>query len=271
MRVLRAHGRRGRAAGPAVVLALCAAVTMACGGGPTGVAQSALAPADLLLDPSALPVGFTATELSVAQLVEANASQLKASDATEVSPPQCRPTADARLDPTLNEANSAVLGAQASFGGLVELVTTQSRDIGADIATMTGDCARTETTISNGNLAGTRVVTQHTEMAQPDLGHAADQVEQMLLIKSATTTTLADHSVRTRIDYVGYAVVAGSHASADSARATPVTVGLTVSGDPTEAVAPPAPAPMARPAMPEQDFVSLFGSALTTAVQGRKS
>ncbi|OZC33842.1 hypothetical protein [Gordonia polyisoprenivorans] len=266
MRVGRAHRRRGTTAGPAtLVVGLVAAVTVACGHAPTTVPDLAAAPADLLLDPSTLPVGFTATELSVPQLVDANSTQLQASDATEITPPQCRPTADAKLNPTLTEANSAVLAAQASFGGLVELVTTQMRDIGADVAAMTGACARTQTMITTGNLAGTSIVTEHSEMATPELGKDAEKVEQMLLVKSATTTTLADRSVRTRIDYVGYAIVARPGGAA------PVSVSLTVSGDPTDAVAPPAAPPAAQPPLAEQDFVTLFGSALSVAAAGRKS
>ncbi|WHU46095.1 hypothetical protein QNM97_19110 [Gordonia sp. L191] len=253
-------------AGPAaVVLGLVATVTVACGHAPTTVPDLAAVPADLLLDPSTLPVGFTATELSVSQLVDANSTQLKAADATEVTPQQCRPTADAKLNPTLTEANSAVLAAQASFGGLVELVTTEMRDIGADVAAMIGSCARTQTMITTGNLAGTGIVTVHSEMAAPELGKDAEKVEQMLLVKSATTTTLADRSVRTRIDYVGYAIVARPGGAA------PVSVSLTVSGDPTDAVAPPAPVPTAHAPIAEQDFVTLFGSALSVAAEGRKA
>lgn len=247
------------------VLGFVAVVAVACGPSPQSAPAPGVAPADLLLDPSVLPIGFSTSELSVRDLVEANASQLTTSESTVVTPERCRPTADATLNPTLTEANSAVLAAQSSSGGLVELVTTVQRDIGADVVALTGVCARTETTIRDGNLAGARIVTVHTPMPAPDIGRNADKVEQMLLIASATTTTLADQSVRSRIDYVGYALVA--HRSGGA----PVTLALTVSGDPTAAVAPPAPAPPAQPPISDQEFVTLFGSALTTAVQGRSS
>ncbi|MEP9415192.1 hypothetical protein ABLE92_12705 [Gordonia sp. VNQ95] len=251
--------------GAAVTLSVAMILATGCSQGTTTIPAASVAPADLLLDPAGLPAGFTPVQLPVKQLIDANATQLSAAQSTTVTPQQCRPSADADLNHRLTEADTAVLGAQSGFGNLVELVTMQTRDLGADIAATTGACARTETTIRQGNLAGTTIVTVSTVLPQPPLTDHADDVEQMHVVESATTTTLPDKGVQTAVSYSGYALL--TRPGGVPVR-SPATVSLTVSGETTDAVRPPAPAPVARPPMSREEFVTLFGTAVTTAAQG---
>ncbi|WP_202926652.1 hypothetical protein [Gordonia desulfuricans] len=254
------HGGRGAVR---VVMAIVAVITAGgavagCGAGQAPIPVVGKAPADLILDPGGLPTGFTPSPLTVDQLVAADAASLKAAANTTIVPEQCRPTADAALQPQLSGTDAAVLAATSGTGTLVELVTTAERDIAADVVATTGRCARTETTIVDGNMAGTRVTTEYTTLDDPDLAEHRDAVERMHLVASAITTTLPDGGRQSRISYAGYALVQRPGKNV-------VTVQLTVSGEPTAATAPDAAAPAARAPMPAEDFVVLFGDAVRAA------
>ncbi|MGW0038700.1 hypothetical protein [Gordonia sp. NPDC003376] len=253
----RGRGAVGVAAGVVAVSAVCGTV-VGCGAGQAPIPVVGRAPADLLLDPAGLPTGYTPSPLTVDQLVAADAASLKAAASTTIVPERCRPTADAAFDPQLSGADAAVLAATSGTGTLVELVTTAERDISADVVATTGRCARTETTIHGGNMAGTRVTTDYTTLDEPDLAEHRQAVEQIHLVTSAVTTTLPDGGMRSRISHAGYALVRRPGKNR-------VTVQLTVSGEPTDASAPGAAVPTTRAPMPAGHFVVLFGDAVRAA------
>ncbi|MDJ0026160.1 hypothetical protein QM583_03525 [Gordonia alkanivorans] len=209
-------------------------------------------PSDLLLPTSDLPPGFAAEALSVSDLVAGNRAGIDAARTTRVTPEYCVPTADADLNGELTADNSAVLAARGRSGVLVELVTKARRDIDADRLATTGRCARTTTEITTGNLAGSRVVTEYTEIAPPEIDGGLGAGEQMLLTRSEVTTTLPDGGVRRQVGFAGYAAL-------DRPASGPVTVQLTVSGAATPAADPPTDPtePVDSAAMAE-----LFGDAI---------
>lgn len=209
-------------------------------------------PADLLLPASDLPPGFTAESLSVGDLVAGNRAGIDAARTTRVTPEYCAPTADAALNGELTADNSAILAARGGTGVLVELLTRAQRDIDADRLATTGRCARTTTEITAGNLAGSRVVTEYTEIRPPEVDGGLGTGEQMLLTRSEVTTTLPDGGVRRQTGFAGYAAL-------DRPASGPVTVQLTVSGAATPATNPPT-----EPTEPVDSaaFAELFGDAV---------
>lgn len=236
-------------------------VTVGCGSASTPPRAVPVTPADMLLRPAQLPAGFVPTQLSVGDLVAANKTQIDMARTAGITPDICRPTADADLNGQLRQDNSAVLAAANGGNGLVELVSTARRDLAADLRTLTGACARTVTTIREGNLRGTRIETTYTTLPDSDItaamGESAATVEQMVAVASSVRTTLPDGAARTQAGYAGYALVARPGAD-------PVTVQLTVSGADGAATANPAAPvqPMERGA-----FVALYGSALRAAAE----
>ncbi|WP_042376927.1 hypothetical protein [Gordonia alkanivorans] len=210
------------------------------------------APADLLLPTSDLPPGFTAETLSIDDLVAGNRAGIDAAHTTRVSPEYCAPTADAELNGRLTADNTAVLAARGGNGVLVELVTKAQRDIDADRLATTGRCARTTTEITTGNLAGSRVVTEYTEIPPPGGDGALGAGEQMLLTRSEVTTTLPDGGVRRQVGFAGYAAL-------DRPASGPVTVQLTVSGSATPAADPP---PEPTEPVHSAAFAELFDAAV---------
>lgn len=222
----------------------------------------------MLLSPAALPTGFTAAQLSVAELVAANAEQLAGASSTVVSPAQCRPVADAKFNAELTPANSAVLAATGLTGSVTELVSTKARDIGADVRTSTRDCATTTTSVSAGSMKGAVITTVHQRLDPPSLDSASSgyvgaagalQVIEMFAVRSSVTTTIADGSASTSVSLAGYAT---GRWSFDAPDAPPVTVQLTSVGVASD-FAKPAAAP--RPPLSDADFIALFGKALTAA------
>lgn len=223
---------------------------------PAGVAPPS-SPVDLVLPVSDLPPGFAPESLSVDDLVAGNQAGIDAARTTRVTPEFCRPTADEALNRELSADNAAVLGARGAAGVLVELVTTAARDIDADRLSTTGRCARTTTEITTGNLAGSSVVTQYTELSPPELPGGLRAAEQMLLTRSEVTTTLPDGGVRRQIGYAGYAAL-------DRPSSGAVTLQLTVSGATTPATTPPTDPvePLASAA-----FTDLFATAVERVVE----
>ncbi|ATD69434.1 MULTISPECIES: hypothetical protein [Gordonia] len=232
MRSPRGRHRSPRPVASAVFALVAAVIAIAgCSNG-SAEAPAPRTPADLLLQPSDLPPGFTAESLSVSDLVAGNRAGIDAARTARVTPGFCTPTADAELNGELTADSSAVLAARGGTGVLVELVTEARRDIDADRLSTTGRCSRTTTEITVGNLAGSRVVTEYTEMAPPEVDGGLGTGEQMLLTRSEVTTTLPDGGVRRQIGFAGYAAL-------DRPTSGPVTVQLTVSGATTPASDPP--------------------------------
>ncbi|MBA5846063.1 hypothetical protein [Gordonia amicalis] len=214
MRSPRGRHRSPRPVASAVFALVAAVIAIAgCSNG-SAEAPAPRTPADLLLQPSDLPPGFTAESLSVSDLVAGNRAGIDAARTARVTPGFCTPTADAELNGELTADSSAV------------------RDIDADRLSTTGRCSRTTTEITVGNLAGSRVVTEYTEMAPPEVDGGLGTGEQMLLTRSEVTTTLPDGGVRRQIGFAG-------HAALDRPTSGPVTVQLTVSGATTPASDPP--------------------------------
>lgn len=247
-----------------MVIAVMAATAslVGCGDGtvpPASVATSAV-PADLLLAPGQLPGGFAPAQLAVADLVEGNRGNIEAANAAEVTPPDCRPTADADLNEQIDAANSAVLAARSSTASLVELVTTAQRDIPADIAASTGRCAITTTVIREGNLRGARIVTRYTELPTPAQMQGSDRLHQALVLRSDVTTTLPDGAASTQVGFAGYALL--SPAAEQTAASDAVTVQLTMSGESTPASDPPTDA---QPPVTDAAFGKLFDDAVNAA------
>nr|WP_202422504.1 hypothetical protein [Gordonia sp. SID5947] len=233
------------------------AVVAGCGGSdPEAGSNASAVPADLLMAPGELPAGFTPTQLSVTDLVAGNRGPIAAAAKAAVTPPECRPTADADLNPQLDAANSAVLAARGEKGSLVELVSTVRRDIEADIRATTGICATTTTVIGSGNLRGARIVTRYTEVPPPS-SEDDGTVQQSSTMRSTVTTTLTDGAVSTQIGFAGYAIVTGPGGA-------PVTVQLTVAGEATPATKPPAPATQP---MTDAEFAASFGDAVSAATR----
>lgn len=226
-----------------------------CGSGAPDAASTRLAPADLLLDPSDLPPGFTVTPFTVAELVDGNSAAIESAARMRVEPDFCRPTADAALNGQLRADNSAVLGARRFNTSLVELVSTARRDVGADLFATSAQCARTETTITAGNLAGARIVTEYAALPVPPVTGGLRTGERAVLVRSTVTTRLPDGGVRSQVGFAGYALL-------DRPASGAVTVQLTVSGEPTPATTPPTPAPSP---LTDAQFVDLFGRALAQA------
>lgn len=248
-----APARRGRWVVLAALATTVGLLAVACGSTPPQVA--ARAPADLILPATDLPDGWAPTELSIPDLVAGNKPNIDEFARATIAPPFCRPTADAQLNGRLTPANSAVSAARSSSGTLVELVTTVGRDITADVATTTGRCARTQTVMGAGAMAGTRVDTEYTTLPDPEPTDRA--VQQMVLTRSSGQTTLTDGAVSNRIGYAGYAIV-------DVPAGGTFTMQLTVSGAATSASNPPTPAVAP---MDDATFVELFGSALQAATR----
>lgn len=228
--------------GAAIVVAMAG-----CGDGSSSLEVAA--PADLVVEASKLPAGYAPAQFSVTDLVIENESLIAALSGAEVTPEQCRPSADARFNDELTPANSALLAAQGPRGSLVALVSTARRDIVADIAASTGRCASSTTVVTEGNMAGTRVETEFTEMPRPD------GVDDALLIRSLTTTTLLDGAASRQLGYAGYALV-------DRHDHEKVTVQVTVAG----ATSPAAdPAGEAVSPMSAEQFSELFDAAIAAA------
>ncbi|NDZ95113.1 hypothetical protein G3I13_07060 [Streptomyces sp. SID6673] len=249
--------RRRWSAAAIIAAAAVTAVVAGCGADPvTGPAPAAV-PADLLMSPGELPAGFTPAQLSVSDLVAGNRGPIESARSAMVTPPECRPTADADLNPQLTAANSAVLAARSDAGSLVELVSTARRDIDADIRSTTGRCAITTTVIGSGNLRGARIVTRYTALPTPDSGNRGSSVQESTATRSTVTTTLTDGAVSTQIGFAGYAIVTRPGAA-------PVTVQLTVGGEATPATKPPSEATQP---MTDAEFAAAFGDAISAATR----
>lgn len=242
----------------AIITAAAVVIVVAgCGSGPAAGPAPSEVPADLLMSPDQLPAGFTPAQLSVADLVAANRGPIESARSAAFAPPECRPTADADLNPQLTAANSAVLAARSDAGSLVELVSTVRRDIDADIRVTTGRCATTTTVIGSGNLRGARIVTRYTEVPNPDSGDSESSVQQSSAMRSTVTTTMTDGAVSTQIGFAGYAIVAVPDAA-------PVTVQLTVGGEATPATKPPSGATQP---MTDAEFAAALGEAISAAAR----
>ncbi|GAB17525.1 hypothetical protein GOEFS_035_00570 [Gordonia effusa NBRC 100432] len=246
-------------------LLIGAALVSGCGG---GVDVERPVPADMLLSPAALPAGFTSESLTVNDLTAANSQQLTLSAGTEISPQQCRPTADEQFNKALTPVNAAVLGARSLTAGLTEVVSTVTRDVGADIRTSTRDCARTTTSVTAGSMKGAVITTDHVRLDAPAMESSTAgyvgrvgslRIIDLFVLRSTVSTRIGDGSVSTSVSLAGYAT---GRFTFDAPDAVPVTVQLTSVGEASD-FAKPAGTP--RSPMSDDEFVGLFGRAISAA------
>lgn len=233
----------------------CALVVIVAVSGCAAAAPTrAMVPAEKIISVDDLPDRYAVTELSLADLVAADNTTIEEMSRATVTPEFCRPTADAALTKQLTAENSAVLAARAPAGSMVQLVTTARRDVGADVATTSGRCARTRTVLGPGAMAGTTIDTEYSTL-DGAAGATSDRVEQLVMTRTDGRTTLTDGGVSNRIGYAAYAIL--RTASGDT-----FTMQITASGLSTPAANPPT---MAVAPMSDSEFVTLVGKALATA------
>ncbi|WP_244945767.1 hypothetical protein [Gordonia zhaorongruii] len=156
-----------------------------------------------LLPGDALPDGFTVVPAQVSELVAANRSTLKNAESVRFDPVGCKPTADAKFNPHLNEGNTAFLVGRSAAGTFTELVSTQRRDVDADRRDTSGPCRVVTASPTAGGLAGARIVTTSSELPV----HGIDGAEQAYLLRTDSVTTLADGGVRARSAYMANLLV----------------------------------------------------------------
>ncbi|PYE15109.1 hypothetical protein DFR67_111185 [Williamsia limnetica] len=201
---------RKRVGVPVIVLATVCLVSSACGAdadpAPSSSSQPGpFTPAGALLPAREFPSGYQRAELGIADMREQNAAALAAASTAQFDPSRCRPTADVTLNEQLDPSNAALSAWQTSSGNsIIELVTTVSRDIDADIRVNTGECARVTITVTTGSTAGTTVVTENQRLSPPPLPTSLS-----VLVKSVATTTYPGGKTAAAQTLAGYAVVDG--------------------------------------------------------------
>ncbi len=171
------------AAGATVLLA-------GCGAG----APAPLPLTSLVIGAEAVPDGYTVVPADVEDLIAGNRSTLAQAESVAFTPPECRPAADAAFNPQLTADNTALLVAQSDTAMLSEVVSTVVRDVDADRRATTGVCRVVTAEPSRGSLAGARIVTTSAELPAP----SGPAVQQALVVRSDSLTTLPDGQVRVR-------------------------------------------------------------------------
>lgn len=191
--------RSRRAAGSLLALGAAAALLTACSDDDDGP----LPLTSLVIAAESVPEGFTVVPANVEDLIAANRSTLEQATSVAFTPPECTPTADARFNPDLTTENTVLFVAQSDTATLSEVVTTVVRDVDADRRVSTGVCRVVTAVPSKGTLAGARLVTTSTVLPSP----TGPSVEQALVVRQDTVTTLPDGGVRTRSSLLSNTVV----------------------------------------------------------------
>ncbi|MFM9379002.1 hypothetical protein [Gordonia sp. VNK21] len=239
---------------PATVF-LCAVsaagLLAACSGGDD---ESELPLTALVLPSDALPAGYTVFPAAVDELVAANRLTLEQAQSVTFEPAACAPTADAQFNPMLTEKNTVLQVAQSDTATLSELVSTVVRNVDADRRATTGRCALVTAVPSKGTLAGARIVTRSTELPSP----AAEAVEQALLVRSETITTMPDGGIRTRSSLLSNVLVRRPDG-------TQITLQLNVGGQ-DSAVTREVPDQLTAP-MSDEDFTALVDRSVERATR----
>lgn len=232
---------------PAVLAVVAAA---GCGGGE----PAPLPLTSLVIGAAAVPDGFTVVPADVGDLIAGNRSVLEQSESVEFTPAECRPTADAAFNPLLTAANTVLLVAQSDSATLSEVVSTAERDIDADRRATTGVCRVVTARPTRGSLAGSRIVTTSTELPAP----AGPAVQQALVVRSDSLTTLPDGQVRVRTALLSNVLVRRPDGGL-------LTVQLNV-GSRDDAVHPAAPERIDPPMAPEE-YAKLVDEAVARAAR----
>ena len=189
-----------RAAVLAVLVPVCAAGLVACGGDD---AAEQVPLTGLVLPADAVPEGFTVVPAAVSDLIAGNRETLRQAESVTFSPPECRPEADGEFNPALTESNTVLLVASSETATMSEVVSEVERNIDADRRATTGTCRVVTAEPTQGSLAGANIVTSTTELPGP----TGDMVEQSLVIRSDSVTTLPDQKVRVRSALLSNALV----------------------------------------------------------------
>lgn len=203
----------------------------------------------LVLPGPSLPDGFLLVSAPLETLLSANSQTLEQAKTVEFTPPQCAPTADAEFTPQLTEANAALLVAESDTATLSEIVTTVPRNLDADRRATTGPCRVVTAVPTKGTLAGAQIVTSSRELTKP----GGENIEQALVLRSDSVTTLVDGQFRVRSALLGTALVRRPTGEQ-------VTVSLNVATRDARARAE-EPAEIAPP-MGEGEYLELFGEAI---------
>ncbi|GAA3970001.1 hypothetical protein [Gordonia caeni] len=206
----------------------------------------------LVIPAASIPGGYTVVPAQVDDLVAGNRETLEQASSVEFTPAQCAPTADAAFTPQLTDTNTVLLVAQSEEATLSEVVSTARRDVDADRRATTGMCRVVTAAPSTGSLAGARIVTTTSELPAP----GGDAVEQALVVRSDSVTTLAGGGVRVRSALLSNVLVRRPGGEI-------VTVQLNVgSSDPSVQAAAPE---QISPPMPEDEYLGLVDEAVQRA------
>lgn len=208
----------------------------------------------LVLPAASIPAGFTVVPASVDDLVVRNRTTLEQASSVAFAPEQCAPTADAAFNPQLTENNTVLLVASSEDATLSEVVTTVRRDIDADRRATTGMCRTVTAAPSTGSLAGARIVTTTTELPPP----TGDAVEQALVVRSESVTTLTSGQVRLRSALLSNVLVRRPGGEI-------VTVQLNA-GSADKGVQPEVPTEIAAP-LPDGEYLQLVDEAVRRAAE----
>lgn len=208
----------------------------------------------LVLASAGLPSGYRVVPMPVDDLLSANRQTLEQAATVEFTPPVCTPTADAEFSPQLTADNTVLLVAESDTATLSEILTTVRRDLDADRRATTGPCRIVTAVPSRGTLTDARIVTSSRELPAP----RGDRIEQALVLRSDTVTTLVDGQYRARSALLGTALVRRPHGGS-------VTVSLNAATRDRSA-RPAAPVQIAPP-IDEDEYLRLFDEAIARAAR----
>ncbi|MFZ2511665.1 MAG: hypothetical protein WAW85_11345 [Gordonia sp. (in: high G+C Gram-positive bacteria)] len=208
----------------------------------------------LVLPSASVPAGYQVVPVPVDDLLSANRQTLEQATTVAFSPPVCKPTADAEFSPQLNTDNTVLLVAESDTATLSEVITTVRRDLDADRRATTGPCRVVTVVPTKGTLAGAQIVTSRREISVPH----SDEVEQAVVVRSDTVTTLVDGQYRVRSALLGSALVRRPNGAT-------VTVSVNVATRDLSA-RPEAPTQIAPP-MDEDEYLTLFDEAIARAAR----
>lgn len=240
---------RRRASG-VLVAALGVGLTAGCGDS----AEPSPPLTALVLTSAQVPIGYQMVPMPVDDLLSANRQTLEQAATVEFTPPACAPTADAEFSPQLTTDNTVLLVAESDTATLSEIITTVRRDLDADRRATTGPCRVVTAVPARGTLTGAQIVTSSRELSAP----RGDDVEQAVVVRSDTVTTLVDGQHRVRSALLGSALVRRPNG-------VTVTVSLNVATRDGGA-RPDIPAQIAPP-MDEDEYLKLFDAAIARAAR----
>ncbi|MFT3661033.1 MAG: hypothetical protein QM809_06440 [Gordonia sp. (in: high G+C Gram-positive bacteria)] len=206
----------------------------------------------LVLGAEYLPEGFAVAPADVTSLIGGNRRTLEQAASVTFAPAECRPTADEAFSPLMTSDNTALLVAEAASATLSEVVSSVRRDIDADRRATTGRCRVVEARPTRGTLAGARIVTTSSELPSP----SSEAVEQGLVVRSESVTTLTDGKVRVRSALLANLLLRRPHGEVVTVQITVASANTNTSSAAPKRIEPP---------MSEADFLRLVDDAVAHA------